>query len=194
MSAVDLGGRLPLADPAQLDPAQRKLYDQLTSTWVKFADSIGVQSTTDDQRLIGPFNALLLHPELAGSISDLQVAESAGTTLSPRVREIAILLVGGVWRADYELYAQFGQARALGFSEEEVIRLCAGEVPETLAGDERAVADAAWQLATRHRVDDQTYRAAVAAVGPEGLFDLCTVMGVYHTMCSLMALFEVPAP
>ncbi|KYH44933.1 hypothetical protein [Branchiibius sp. NY16-3462-2] len=194
MSAADLGGRLPLADPVHLDPAQRDLYDHLMSTWVKFADSIGVQAATEDKRLIGPFNALLLHPELATSISDLQVAESAGTTLSPRIRQIAILLTGGVWRADYELYAQFGQARELGFSEEEVIRLCAGEVPESLVGDEHAVAEAAWQLATKHRVDDDAYSAAVAAVGPEGLFDLCMVMGVYHAMCSLMALFEVPAP
>jgi hypothetical protein len=32
-SARPLGGRLPLADPATLTPAQRELYDQLIGSW-----------------------------------------------------------------------------------------------------------------------------------------------------------------
>jgi 4-carboxymuconolactone decarboxylase len=35
-SARPLGGRLPLADPATLTPAQRELYDQLIGSWVVF--------------------------------------------------------------------------------------------------------------------------------------------------------------
>lgn len=47
-----------------------------------------------------PANALLLHPESATKVSDLQVAEPAGTTLDERVRAIAAPLTGDRTAAD----------------------------------------------------------------------------------------------
>ena len=86
--------------------AQRDLFDKLKSTWVAYANKLGVQATTEDGRLIGPFNAFLLHPEVTAKLSEFQTAEASHTTLPPRVREVVIIVVGAVWRADYELYAQ----------------------------------------------------------------------------------------
>ena len=60
-----LGGRLPLADPATLTSAQRDLFEALKAAWGPFADGAGVQMTTEDGRLIGPFNIFLLHPEVS---------------------------------------------------------------------------------------------------------------------------------
>src|SRR4051794_4847028 len=101
-SARPLGGGLPLPDPATLTPAQRELYDQLIASWVVFTDKLGIQSTTEDGRLIGPFNALLLHPEVTAKLLEFQVAESTNTSLSPSMREVVIIVLGYVYRADYE--------------------------------------------------------------------------------------------
>lgn len=193
-SARSLGGRLPLADPATLDPAQRELYDQLIGTWVAFTDKLGIRSTTDDGRLIGPFNALLLHPEVTAKLLEFQVAESTNTTLSPSVREVVIIVLGAVYRADYELYAHKSVARTVGLADEHAVALAGGEIPEGLGQHEKLAARITHAMATRHRIDDELYQDAVSAFGAKGLFDMTAVMGVYHTVCTMLTLFEVPAP
>src|SRR5580700_9358757 len=75
-SARPLGGRLPLAGPATLTPAQRELYDQLIGSWVVFTDKLGIRSTTEDGRLIGPFNAFLLHPEVTAKLLEFQATRT----------------------------------------------------------------------------------------------------------------------
>jgi 4-carboxymuconolactone decarboxylase len=188
------GGRLPLPDPATLTSAQLDLYDQLMATWVAYANELGVQATTGDGRLIGPFNAFLLHPEIATKLSDFQAAEAAYTTLPPRVREVVIIVVGTVWGADYELYAHVQVARKFGLSDDDITTLSNGGIPEALSEQEKIAARLVLQLSSRHRVDDELYREAEQAFGRTGLFDIVAVMGEYQTVCSALALFEVPVP
>lgn len=190
----NLGGRLPLADPATLTSAQRELYDKLTSSWVAYANKLGVQATTEDGRLIGPFNAFLLHPEITAKLWEFQAAEATNTTLAPRVREVLIIVVGAIWRADYELYAQGPVGRKAGLSDHAISTLINGGMPEDLTDDEKIAARLARELCTSHRVGDDLYRQAEQAFGRKGLFDMVAVMGVYHTVCSALALFEVPEP
>jgi 4-carboxymuconolactone decarboxylase len=192
-STNHLGGRLPLADPNSLTGPQRDLYDALKSTWVAYADQLGVRATTDDGRLIGPFNAFLLHPEITEKLSALQAAEAQQTTLAPAVREVAIIAVGAIWRADYELYAQFAVARRSGLSDAAVAALAAGHIPDDLPHDELLAARIVFGLTTNHRIDDDLYREAERTFGTTGLFDILAVTGVYQTVCSMLALFEVPA-
>lgn len=193
-STNGLGGRLPLADPDALSGPRRALYDTLMSTWVAYADQIGVRATTDDGRLIGPFNAFLLHPEITERLSALQAAEAQHTTLRPAVREVAILAVGAVWQADYELYAQFAVAHQSGLSDAAVAALAAGRIPDDLARDELLAARIVVELITNHRIDETLYREGESTFGTTGLFDILAVTGVYQTVCSMLALFEVPAP
>lgn len=193
-SPKSLGGRLPLFDPERLTDAQEALFNQLQSTWIKFAGEKGVQATTDDGRLIGPFNPFLLHPQITKKLSDLQVAEVTHTTLSPRVREVVIIMTGAIWRADYELYAQLNVARSTGLSDEVIAMLSEGVIPDDLGREEKIAARVAHSLMTQHCVDEDLYREAEHAFGSTGLYDITAVMGVYQTVCSMLALFEVPAP
>ena len=193
-SARPLGGRLPLADPATLTPAQRELYDQLTGSWVVFTDKLGIQSMTEDGRLIGPFNALLLHPEVTAKLLEFQVAESRNTGLSPSVREVVIIVLGSVYGADYELYAHKSVARIAGLADDHVLALSGGSIPEGLGEHENLAARLTQALATHHRIDDELYQEAESAFGAKGLFGIAAVLGVYHTVCTMLTLFEVPAP
>ena len=190
----NLGGRLPLPSTETLTAPQRKLHDHMMSTWVPYARKIGVQATTEDGRLIGPFNTFLLHPAIAEKLSDFQAAEAKNTTLPKRVREVVVLIVGAVWHAAYELYAQGPVAREMGFSDTAIAALAKGDIPEELNDEEKLAGRLAKQLATEHQVDSAIYEAAVRAFGTTGLFDIVAVMGVYHTVCGALALFEVPAP
>jgi 4-carboxymuconolactone decarboxylase len=189
-----LGGRLPLADPTSLTSAQRDLFEALKATWEPYANNAGIQVTTEDGRLIGPFNSYLLHPEVATGLSEFKAAEATHTTLPQRVREVVIIVVGAVWAADFELYAHTAVARKAGLSDHAVTTLANGGIPEDLGEQEKIAARVARQLSTRHHVDDELYREAEQAFGRQGLFDIVAVMGRYHTVCAALTLFEVPAP
>jgi 4-carboxymuconolactone decarboxylase len=189
-----LGGRLALADPTALTGTQRELFNAIQATQVPWADKAGFEVTTADGRLIGPYNSFLLHPELAAKILEFSSAEKTHTTLSQRVHEVVIIAVGAVWGADYELYAHTTLARNAGLSEQAVTTLANGGIPDDLSEHEKIAARLARELSTRHRVGDELYREAEQAFGTTGLFDIAALMGQYHTVCTALTLFEVPAP
>jgi 4-carboxymuconolactone decarboxylase len=189
-----LGGRLPLADPASLTDAQRELFDTVVRSRVPWADGAGFRVTTTDNRLIGPFNAFLLQPEVAEAFLAFRSAATDHTTLSDREREIVIVAVGAVWGAKYELYAHTALARQAGIAENDLTTLLDGRTPESLSDRERLAADVTRQLSSAHHVSDELYREAEKAFGAKGLLDIVMLMGQYQTVCSLLTLFDVPAP
>jgi 4-carboxymuconolactone decarboxylase len=65
-------------------------------------------------KFIGPFNATLRSPTVAGAFLELQASEERHTSLPDRVRQVVILAVGAVWAADYEIYAHSAVARHCG--------------------------------------------------------------------------------
>jgi 4-carboxymuconolactone decarboxylase len=189
-----LGGRLPLVDPAAVTDDQKGLFDLLSNTLVAWAKSVDVQTATEDGRLIGPFNPALYSPAISAKFIELQMVEPMHTSLNERVRQVVILAVGAVWRADYELYAHSAAARTAGISEHAVKALANGEIPDDLTDDEKVAARLARELTTSHRVDDALYREAEQAFGRTGLVDMAAVIGAYHAVCTTLTLFEIPAP
>jgi 4-carboxymuconolactone decarboxylase len=189
-----LGGRLPLADPTNLSDAQRQLFDSMTSTVVPWADNTGFHSTTDDGRLIGPFNPALLNPAMTSAAAELLLGEREHTSLSSRLREVVILAVGAVWQSDYELYAHSAAARHFGISDDAIRVLVSGGIPDDLSDAEKIAAELTRQLSARHRVDEALYLQAESHFGTKGLTDIAILIGIYHTVCTTLNLFEIPAP
>ena len=193
METTHLGGRIPLLDPAGLTGGQKAVYDRLIRTMVKWADTSGFQSTEGD-RLIGPFNPVLLSPGITPAFLDLQDAEQANTSLDDRMRQVVILAVGAVWRSEYELYAHAAVAAKTGLPEGAIKALASGAVPDELSAPEKLAARFARALSTGHRVEAALYRDAEAAFGLQGLVDIVYLAGCYHIVCGLLNAFEIPAP
>jgi 4-carboxymuconolactone decarboxylase len=189
-----LGGRLPLADPRQLDSAQRELANRMRTEIVPWADAAGFRATTTDGRFIGPFNACLLNPPVAGEFLRFQATEERDTSLREQVRQVVILAVGAGWGAEYELYAHTAAARHCGIPDEADRDLAAGTVPDTLGDDEKIAYRFTHQLSTDHRVDDATFAQAREAFGNRGIADMILLAGTYHTVCGQLNAFNVPAP
>jgi 4-carboxymuconolactone decarboxylase len=95
---------------------------------------------------------------------------------------------------DYGLYAQKTVARNAGLSNHAVTTLADGGILEDISDHEKIAARLARQLLIRHRLDDDLYCEAEQAFGRTGLFDIAALMGLYHTVCAALTLFEVPAP
>jgi 4-carboxymuconolactone decarboxylase len=189
-----LGGRLPLVDPAALTGDQRGLFDLLSHTLVAWAKSVNVLAATDDGRLIGPFNPALYSPAISAKFIELQMFEPLHTSLPEPVREVVILAVGAVWRADYELYAHSAAARKAGISEEAVKALNNGEIPDDLSAEEKIAGRVARQLSRDHRVDNTLYHEAEKAFGRKGLVDMAALIGAYHCVCTTLTMFNIAAP
>ena len=189
-----LGGRLPLADPAALNPAQQEIFNRIARRIVPWANDARFQSTAEDGRFIGPFNPALLNPAIAAPFLELQFAEQVHTSLSKRVREVVILAVGAVWQADYELYAHLSVARKAGLSDQTSRTLVDGGLPDDLSEDEMIALRLTRQLSTSHRVDQSLYREAEKTFGAKGLIDIAFLIGIYHSVCATLTLFAIPAP
>ena len=194
MDATQLGGRLPLLDPARLTDSQKTVYDRLRATMIRWADQSGFQGMTDDGRVIGPFNPVMFSPGIASAFLDLQDAEQANTSLSERVRQVVILAVGAVWRADYELYAHAAVAHKAGLPDDVTRGLAAGVLPQGLSAQEKVAGRFARQLAAERRIDAELYCTAEAAFGTQGLSDITFLVGIYQLVCGLLTAFEIPAP
>jgi 4-carboxymuconolactone decarboxylase len=191
-----LGGRLPLIDPSKLTPAQQKLFESVLANQVPWAKDSAFEISTEDGRLIGPFNTFLRHPEIALPFLEFAAAESGHTSLTERVREVVIVAVGAVWGAGarYELYAHRIVAAQLGLSPDIIHAIAKGEVPSQLGDEEKLAIRVTRQLLIEHLLDDDLYRAAEQAFGQQGLYDIGAVMGQYQTVCTLLTMFQVPAP
>ncbi len=193
-STEDLGGRIPLSEPAALTASQQGIYKVISETAVPWANASGFVAKLEDGRLIGPFNIVLESPELGGAFLQFQNAEGKMTSLTERVRQVVILTVGSVWKAPYELYAHTAVARTAGLPEDAVEALAQGEVATSLPEEERLAQQFTKQLALERTVSRAVFDQAKDAFGVRGLVDMVFLAGCYETVCSLLNTFAVPAP
>jgi 4-carboxymuconolactone decarboxylase len=190
----NLGGRLALLNPEDLKSDQKKLYNQLRDTMVPWAKKSGFKAETFDEKLVGPFNAMLRSPLIAKALMGVTAAEGEHTALSEKVRQVVILTVGAVWGAAYELYAHTAVAQKAGFDDATIQTLVAGQKPTSLSAEESVAYDFTHRLTTTHQIDSGLYEQAIVTLGEKGVVDLIALAGQYMTISGLLNTFAVPAP
>jgi AhpD family alkylhydroperoxidase len=178
--------------PDELDPAQRELYDAIAGG-PRAAGPQLFALTDADGRLNGPFNAMLLAPAVGQALQQLGAAIRYQTSLTDRVRELAILLVAARWDCDFEWYAHEAIGRAAGLTEEEIAALRDGRAPD-LADQTEAVAVRLVLALLDGDVDDVTYHHAISTIGNRMVFELTALVGYYATLALQLRVFRVPVP
>jgi 4-carboxymuconolactone decarboxylase len=94
------GGRIPVLRPDFMSDEQKQVYDRINGSQVPWAANAGFRVKADDGGLLGPYNSQLCSPGTDAGYLDMLDAEKKHTSLSRRVREVIILSVGAVWKAD----------------------------------------------------------------------------------------------
>lgn len=137
--------------------------------------------------------AWLPHPELARRAAHLGELVRYGTSLPPRLSELAILAVARHWSCAYEWAAHAGEAARAGVAPAVIEALGRGEMP-AMAPAETAVLRFARELVATGRVSDAVWDRAFAEVGETGVVDLVAVVGYYTFVAFTLNAGDVPAP
>lgn len=144
--------------------------------------------------LRGPFNAWLRSPELAEHGQRLGAYCRYGSSLPRNLSELAIILTGKHWTAQYEFYAHARLALEAGVSEAVVEAIRTGGTPSFEDAREQFVYDFVTEYLATHRVADATYQRGLDLVGERGILDLVAVVGYYSLVSMTLNVFEVDLP
>ncbi|WP_287998371.1 carboxymuconolactone decarboxylase family protein [Acidiphilium sp.] len=172
--------RLGLPDLARMSEAQRAAHDAIAS---------GPRG-----RVEGPLAVWLHSAELANNAQALGAFCRFGSSLPPRLSELAILVMGSYWRAGFEWYIHAPIAAKAGVPEAVIAAIKAGGTPVFAEPDARAVHDFARELLTAHEVSDETYAFARHQLGDRALVDLVGILGYYGLISMTIKAFRVPVP
>ena len=170
--------RLPTLDPAQLSPEQKAIHDAIAA---------GPRG-----RVQGPLAVWLHSPGLADNAQRLGAFCRFGSSLEPRLSELAILVTGRVWTAQFEWTVHKPIALKAGLSEAVVEAIRTRRTPPFEKTDERIVHDFAQALHTDRKVPQEQYDEAVAMLGTTAVVDLVGILGYYTLISMTINAFNVP--
>lgn len=145
-------------------------------------------------RMEAPLAIWLHSPVLAERAQSLGAFCRYGTSLAPRLSELAILVTAAHWGAAYEwsVHAPIGVRAGLTKDVVEAVRV--QRRPEFGREDEAAVFDFAHELLDGKRVSEVTYHRAVATLGTVATVELVGVLGYYGLISMTICAFEISEP
>lgn len=186
-------GRLPWPTPESLGSRARAVHEAITGGPRASGPQL-FSVATRDGRLEGPFNAMLTAPEVGLALQELGARIRYGSTLSDRVREIAILEVAAHHRSDYEWYAHEAIGRAVGLSEDEISALQRRDTAASFDVVEATTLELVRSLLTERSVDNTTMGRALETLGMEPITELVVLVGYYQLLDLLLRAWEAPLP
>ena len=179
-TAAGDGRRFSLLTEATMTPRQREAYHGIVSGPRKGA--------------AGPFNALLRSPEVADRVQRVGEYVRFQTSIPAPLNEMAILITGRFWTAQFEFWAHTRLAKTAGLPDSIIEAIAAGRRPATMSGDERIVYDFCSELFRDKAVSDGTFKAVVDRFGEQGVIDLIAATGYYSVVSMVLNVDRHPLP
>ncbi len=180
MDRSEGGRRFTLLTEATMTPRQREVYQGIVSGPRKGA--------------AGPFNALLRSPDVADRVQRVGEYVRFQTTIPAPLNELAILITGRFWGAQFEFWAHRRLARAAGLADAIIDAIAEDRRPSTMSDDERIVYDFCTELFRDKAVSDRTFKAAADRFGEPGVIDLIAASGYYSIVSMVLNVDRYPLP
>lgn len=172
--------RIPLFPMDTMDAAQQAVLDKILS---------GPRG-----RIQGPLRAALHNAELADKWQAMGALLRYGTSLPPRLSEIAILVTGRACRSPFEWYAHRIEGEKAGLEPAFLEALLAQAEPPGMSEDDRIVWRYAVELNREKSVSGATHAAALARFGPRTVVELTALIGYYTMVAMTLNCHEIPLP
>jgi 4-carboxymuconolactone decarboxylase len=125
------------------------------------------------------FSTLAHHPELLKRWMVFANHVLVKSTLPPREREILILRIGWLCRAEYEWSQHMLIGKAVGLSDAEIDRIADGPDAEGWSSDDAALLRAVDELHGDAFVSDATWQALSARWSVQQMMDVVFTVGQY---------------
>src|SRR5262249_55473703 len=155
-----------------MTPRQREVYHGIVSGPRKGA--------------AGPFNALLRSPEVADRVQRVGEYVRFQTTIPAPLNEMAILITGRFWGAQFEFWAHPRLASQAGVAAAIIDASAEGRRPPAMSDDERIVYDFCTELFRDRAVSDSTFMAVAGRFGEQGVIDLIAASGYYSIVSMIL--------
>jgi 4-carboxymuconolactone decarboxylase len=166
--------------------------DAMNADQKRVADAI--QAGPRGAGLRGPFNALLRSPELCDLVQRVGAFVRFRSSIPARLNEMAIIMAGRKWTAQYEFYAHRRLALEAGLSPAIADAIAKNERPAGMAADEEAVHDFVAELLATGHVSDPVFERVKDAFGERGVIDLVGAVGYYSLVSMTLNVAQVPLP
>ena len=174
--------RLPVLDMASLTGEQQALVDAISSgPRGRFSNS-------------GPFAVYLHAPGFGHLAQQLGGYVRLGTSVPPRLSELAILCTARFWQAQYEWVAHAAIAAKQGVKPATIRDLQAGRTPTSAPRDEMAIYAFVRELYATRRVSDATYKRVHKLLGDAAIVELVGILGYYAMVSMILNAFRMPVP
>ncbi|HKW93795.1 MAG TPA: carboxymuconolactone decarboxylase family protein [Methylomirabilota bacterium] len=165
---------------ATMTPRQRESYQGIVSGPRKGAR--------------GPFNALLRSPEVADRVQKVGEYIRFQSSIPAALNEMAILITGRFWSAQYEYWAHSALARTAGLPDPIIDAIAEGRRPATMTADERVVYDFCTELFRDRSVSDAAFKAVADRFDEQGVIDLIAACGYYSIVSMVLNVDRHPLP
>ncbi|KRC72980.1 carboxymuconolactone decarboxylase [Achromobacter sp. Root83] len=172
--------RIPLPTPDSMTDDQKRVYEKIVS---------GPRG-----RLVGPLRAALHSPELAERWQALGALLRFGTSLPPRVSELAIVVTARRWNSQIEWHIHAQAARAAGIPDAVLDAIQARATPVFDNRDDEVVYEFSRQLQETGQVAPGLYAQAVERWAALGVVELTAVIGYYTMVSMTLNAHEIPMP
>lgn len=172
--------RIPFPTPDTMNEAQRRVYERIVS---------GPRG-----RLVGPLRAALHNPELAERWQAFGALLRYGTSLPPRVSELAIVVTARRWNSQIEWHIHAQAAAEAGIAPAVLEAIRARRAPEFDTPEDALVYEFARQLQETGQVAPGVYARAIECWDVAGVVELTAVIGYYTLVSMTLNAHEIPMP
>ncbi|SEH71802.1 alkylhydroperoxidase AhpD family core domain-containing protein [Mycolicibacterium rutilum] len=131
---------------------------------------------------------LVRHPKLTKAFLRFNFHLLYGSTLSPRLRELAVLRVAHLTNCEYEWRHHVRMGREEGLTDQDIDALQRGEAADDL---DQAVLRAVDELQSTAAVSDATWAALSEHLEERQLMDLVFTIGCYGALAMAINTFGV---
>jgi alkylhydroperoxidase family enzyme len=138
------------------------------------------------------FRAVAILPASLRPFLELGGSILAGSQLTPREREFAILRVAHLTAAEYERQQHVQLARAVGISDDEIAATSSATPAEQLPADEGLICAAAEEITRDVRLSDEKLDAVRGRWGDKGAAELILTVGYYNMVSRFLESARVP--
>ncbi|HVA12457.1 MAG TPA: carboxymuconolactone decarboxylase family protein [Stellaceae bacterium] len=142
----------------------------------------------------GPFVPALHSPGILRAIEATGGYVRFENSLPEDLKELATIVVGRFWGAQYEWYAHANLALKTGVDPAIVEAIRKGEAPKNLTPAQAAIYNFCVELNGTHAVSDSAFAAVASRFGTRGVMDLIGINGHYTMISMILNVARVPTP